>query len=161
MSNSSKVFSALECIAETLEISAPETNAENCWSLTLTDYHSVYFSETRKGDHLYLYTPLLEGRPNDSDLLLGIYENVLEMNMNYTRTQIGTVSWDSDLELLLYYKRLDLRDLDEAFLVLFLPVFIEASFEWRKILNELLRGKVIKKRKGPDKGMEPPHHLKL
>ncbi|MFT4553689.1 MAG: hypothetical protein ACI9S8_002330 [Chlamydiales bacterium] len=161
MSNNSVVFSALESIAEILEIAPPSTNAENCWSLTITDYHSVYFSEARKGDHLYLYSPLMEGVPQDSDLLLGIYETALEKNMNYSNTQIGNISWDSDLELLLYYKRLVLKDLDEAFLVLFLPVFIEASFEWRKTLNDFTTGKTMKKKKSPEKGTEPPHHLKL
>jgi hypothetical protein len=131
-----KVFNTLKVVAEVLDLEPPQPNNENSWVIEFSSYHALSFTYEEDKDYLYLCCPIMEDLPQDPVTQASLYKMVLEKNLNYAQTQTGTIGIDTQNNVILFYKRFALRDIDETYLLIFLPVFIEASLSWKTLIWE-------------------------
>jgi hypothetical protein len=121
-----------------LELAFDENNT--C-ILGIDNTFSLHITYEPNSDRLYLYSPLLDGLPKKESLLLSLYEFLLEGSILGGKMAGGGVGVATKEELILMHAYLEMGiGADAKALSRFAPIFVKTVEDWRKDVDELLKG---------------------
>ncbi len=127
--------------------------------LGIDNTFSLHITYEPHSDRLYLYSPILDGLPKDTNLRLKLYESLLEGSMLGGQMAGGGIGVATKEELILMHCVVEMGiGADPSALRRFAPVFVEAVERWRKKSKDISEGREPEPDKGPG-GMRPglPH----
>jgi hypothetical protein len=109
--------------------------------LGIDNTFSLHITYERNSDRLYLYSPILDGLPEDTKIRLKLYERLLEGSMLGGQMAGGGVGVAVKEGLILMHCVLDMGlGVDAMALRRFAPLFVEIVEKWREIVGKVMRG---------------------
>ncbi len=117
--------------------------------LGIDNTFSLHLTFEPNSDRLYLYSPILDGLPQDSKARLQLYEALLEGSMLGGQMAGGGIGVATKEELILMHCVLEMATADPSTLRRFAPIFVEAVERWRDIATKIVEGRYDKERDGP------------
>lgn len=108
--------------------------------LGIDNTFSLHLTYEPNSDRLYLYSPILDGLPQDPKTKLQLYEALLEGSMLGGQMAGGGIGVATKEELILMHCVLEMASADPSTLRRFAPVFVEAVERWRKIAADVIAG---------------------
>jgi hypothetical protein len=117
--------------------------------LGIDNTFSLHLTYEPNSDRLYLYSPILDGLPQDPKIRLQLYEALLEGSMLGGQMAGGGIGVATKEELILMHCVLEMASSDAATLRRFAPIFVEAVERWREIAQKIVEGRYDKDRDGP------------
>lgn len=117
--------------------------------LGIDNTFSLHITYEPNSDRLYLYSPILDGLPQDPKVRLQLYEALLEGSMLGGQMAGGGIGVATKEELILMHCVLEMIAADESALRRFAPIFVEAVERWRDIAKKIVEGRYDKDRDGP------------
>ncbi|HRD55331.1 MAG TPA: CesT family type III secretion system chaperone [Parachlamydiaceae bacterium] len=118
-----------------------EFDENNTCILGIDDEFSLHLTYEPNSKRLYLYSPLLDGLPKDSKVLLRLYERLLEGSMLGGQMAGGGVGVATKEELILMHCTLDMEHAVSSALRAFAPLYVETVEKWRKTCTEICEGR--------------------
>src|SRR3569832_751955 len=110
--------------------------------LGIDNTFSLHITYEPHSDRLYLYSPILDGLPKDTNLKLKLYESLLEGSMLGGQMAGGGIGVAVNEELILMHCVLEMGiGADPSALRRFAPIFVEAVERWRKRAKDLSEGR--------------------
>ncbi|MCP5509905.1 MAG: CesT family type III secretion system chaperone [Chlamydiales bacterium] len=114
----------------------------NTCILGIDNTFSLHLTYEPNSDRLYLYSPILDGLPKDSDTKLKLYEALMEGSMLGGQMAGGGVGLAVREELILMHAVLEMGSgTDPNSLRRFAPLFVEAVEKWRAKAKDLIEGR--------------------
>ncbi|HNA62884.1 MAG TPA: CesT family type III secretion system chaperone [Rhabdochlamydiaceae bacterium] len=124
--------------------------------LGIDNTFSLHITYEPHSDRLYLYSPILDGLPKDTNIRLKLYENILEGSMLGGQMAGGGIGVATNEELILMHCVIEMGiGADPSALRRFAPIFVEAVERWRKKAKDISEGREPEPDKGPGQGMRP------
>lgn len=117
--------------------------------LGIDNTFSLHLTYEPNSDRLYLYSPILDGLPQDAKSKLLLYETLLEGSMLGGQMAGGGIGVATKEELILMHCVLEMAHADAALLKRFAPVFVEAVERWRDVAQKIMEGRFDKERDAP------------
>lgn len=117
--------------------------------LGIDNTFSLHLTYEPNSDRLYLYSPILDGLPQDPKQRLQLYETLLEGSMLGGHMAGGGIGVATKEELILMHCVLEMASADASTLRRFAPIFVEAVEKWREIAQKIVEGRFDKERDGP------------
>lgn len=117
--------------------------------LGIDNTFSLHITYEPNSDRLYLYSPILDGLPQDPKVRLQLYEALLEGSMLGGQMAGGGIGVATKEELILMHCVLEMIAADVSALRRFAPIFVEAVERWRDIAKKIMEGRYDKDRDGP------------
>ncbi len=133
-----KILSILNAATQLLDLEAPIEEKAFTWSLLFHSDFRVFFTYSSKEKQLNVYVPLLDYFPPDPTHKAHLYQVLLNTCLRSHKTSVGSFGFDEKRALILFYKKLSHEEIDEAYLLVFLPVFVKTAIEWKKKIWESL-----------------------
>jgi len=118
-----------------------EFDENNTCILGIDDEFSLHITYEPNSKRLYLYSPLLDGLPSDSDLKLKLYERLLEGSMLGGQMAGGGCGVAVSEELILMHCTIDMEYAVSSALRAFAPLYVETVEKWRKICQDISEGR--------------------
>lgn len=118
-----------------------EFDENNTCILGIDDTFSLHITYEPNSKRLYLYSPLLDGLPKDTKVLLRLYEKLLEGSMLGGQMAGGGVGVAVKEELILIHCTIDMEYAVSSALRAFAPLYVETVEKWRKICAEIAEGR--------------------
>ncbi len=110
--------------------------------LGIDNEFSLHITYEPNSDRLYLYSPVLDGLPKDSNSKLKLYQALLEGSMLGGKMAGGGVGVAPAEELILMHAIMEVGgNTDVLALRRFAPVFVEAVEQWRKVAKDICEGR--------------------
>ena len=109
--------------------------------LGIDNTFSLHLTYEPNSDRLYLYSPILDGLPKDSDIRLALYEALLEGSMLGGQMAGGGIGVAVPEELILMHCTLDMEHAVSSALRAFAPLYVETVEKWRKKCKEVSEGR--------------------
>jgi hypothetical protein len=110
--------------------------------LGIDNTFSLHLTYEPNSDRLYLYSPILDGLPKDTQIKMKLYERLLEGSMLGGQMAGGGIGVAVNEELILMHAIIDMGiGVDPTALRRFAPVFVEAVERWRKKAKEICEGR--------------------
>ncbi len=110
--------------------------------LGIDNTFSLHLTYEPNSGRLYLYAPVLDGLPQDSQTKLRLYEALLEGSMLGGQMAGGGVGVAVKEELILMHCVLEMgHGADPASLRRFAPLFVEAVEKWRARAKAIIEGR--------------------
>jgi len=113
----------------------------NTCILGIDDEFSLHLTYEPNSKRLYMYSPLLDGLPQDPKVRLRLYERLLEGSMLGGQMAGGGVGVAVKEELILLHCTLDMEYAVSSALRAFAPLYVETVEKWRKICKEIMEGR--------------------
>ena len=132
-----------------LNLEGLQFDENNTCILGIDNKFSLHITYEPNSRRLYLYSPLLDGLPQDAKSRLVLYETLLEGSMLGGHMAGGGVGVAVKEELILMHCVLEMENADVLALRRFAPIFVEAVEKWRDILQKIIDGTFDKDRDGP------------
>lgn len=110
---------------------------------------SLHLTYEPNSDRLYLYSPILDGLPQDQKTRLLLYETLLEGSMLGGQMAGGGIGVATKEELILMHCVLEMASADASALRRFAPIFVEAVEKWRDVAKKIMEGRFDKERDAP------------
>ena len=127
--------------------------------LGIDNTFSLHITYEPHSDRLYLYSPILDGLPKDTNIRLKLYENLLEGSMLGGQMAGGGIGVAVNEELILMHCVLEMGiGADPHLLRRFAPIFVEAVERWREKSRAICEGREPKETgpaRPPMPGMGP------
>lgn len=117
--------------------------------LGIDNTFSLHLTYEPNSDRLYLYSPILDGLPQDPKTRLLLYETLLEGSMLGGQMAGGGIGVATKEELILMHCVLEMATADASTLRRFAPIFVESVEQWRAIAQKIMEGRYDKDRDGP------------
>lgn len=118
--------------------------------LGIDNTFSLHLTYEPNSDRLYLYSPILDGLPKDKQILLRLYESLLEGSMLGGQMAGGGIGVAVPEELILMHAVLEMGlGTDPHALRRFAPVFVDAVEKWREKAKAICEGKDVPKEAAP------------
>jgi len=136
-----------------LELSFDENNT--C-ILGIDDTFSFHLTYEPNSKRLYIYSPLLDGLPQDDKTKLKLYEALLEGSMLGGQMAGGGVGVAVKEELILIHCTLDMEHALPSQLRNFAPLYVEVVEKWREKCNAICEGRTPKDDDSKSQGILPP-----
>jgi hypothetical protein len=136
----------LKDFGKELGLEGLEFDENNTCILGIDDDYSLHLTYEPNSKRLYLYSPLLDGLPKDKEILLQLYEKLLEGSMLGGQMAGGGVGVAVKEELILVHSTLDMEHAQPATLRAYAPIFLEMVERWRKMCREVSERRVESKR---------------
>jgi len=129
----------------------------NTCILGIDNAFSLHLTYEPNSDRLYLYSPLLDGLPKDSKILLSLYEHLLVGSMLGGQMAGGGVGVAVPEELILMHAYIEMGVGSDAFaLSRFAPLFVETVEKWRGKVKDIMEGRPPEdKKEGTAPGRSP------
>ena len=108
--------------------------------LGIDNTFSLHLTYEPNSDRLYLYSPILDGLPQDDKTKLLLYEVMLEGSMLGGQMAGGGVGVATKEELILMHSVLEMGAAEAASLRKFAPLFVEAVEKWRAVAEKIVTG---------------------
>jgi hypothetical protein len=113
----------------------------NTCILGIDNTFSLHLTFEPNSDRLYLYSPILDGLPKDTKILLKLYERLLEGSMLGGQMAGGGIGVATKEELILMHSIIDMGlGVDASALRRFAPLFVETVEKWREIVDKICKG---------------------
>jgi len=125
-----------------------EFDENNTCILGIDDEFSLHLTYEPNSKRLYLYSPLIDGLPKDTKLLLKLYERLLEGSLLGGQMAGGGCGVAVKEELILIHCTLDMEHAPSNALRAFAPLYVETVEKWRRICADIAQGR--------DEGTTPP-----
>jgi hypothetical protein len=110
--------------------------------LGIDNTFSLHITYEPHSDRLYLYSPILDGLPKDSQNRLKLYESLLEGSMLGGQMAGGGIGVAVNEELILMHCVIEMGiGADPSALRRFAPIFVEAVERWRKRAKDISEGR--------------------
>jgi len=110
--------------------------------LGIDNTFSLHITYEPHSDRLYLYSPILDGLPKDTNLKLKLYESLLEGSMLGGQMAGGGIGVAVNEELILMHCVIEMGiGADPSSLRRFAPIFVEAVERWRKRAKDISEGR--------------------
>ncbi len=116
--------------------------------LGIDNAFSLHLTYEPNSDRLYLYSPILDGLPQDPKTKLLLYETLLEGSMLGGQMAGGGVGVATKEELILMHCVIEMAIADVLTLRRFAPIFVEAVEKWRAVADKIKQGTYDKERDG-------------
>jgi hypothetical protein len=118
----------IQVAARVLESPNPVLEENGEFTIQLTYFQKIHFRYEEKSNLVYIYMPIL-GEQAEQALFCRQKEifYLLEETPHQVQTEVGTFGYDPFLEQIIFYNRLFLSDVNEVYLSMYLPLFIEAA----------------------------------
>lgn len=114
----------------------------NTCILGIDNAFSLHLTYEPNSDRLYIYAPLLDGLPKETDKKLSLYQALLEGSMLGGHMAGGGVGVAVKEELILMHCVVEMGiGTDSSALRRFAPLFVESVEKWRERIEKLLDGK--------------------
>ena len=113
----------------------------NTCILGIDDEFSMHLTYEPNSDRLYVYSPLLDGLPQDVNIRVKLYEKLLEGSMLGGQMAGGGVGVAVKEELILLHCVIDMAYAATTLLRAFAPLFVETVEKWRKVCKDILEGR--------------------
>lgn len=117
--------------------------------LGIDNTFSLHLTYEPNSDRLYLYSPILDGLPQDPKMRLLLFETLLEGSMLGGQMAGGGIGVATKEELILMHCVLEMAHADQSVLRRFAPLFVEAVERWRDIAQKIVEGTYDRERDGP------------
>lgn len=117
--------------------------------LGIDNTFSLHLTYEPNSDRLYLYSPILDGLPQDDKTRLLLYEVMLEGSMLGGQMAGGGVGVATKEELILMHSVLEMGSAEAASLRKFAPLFVEAVEKWREVGTKIIAGTFDRERDRP------------
>jgi len=118
-----------------------EFDENNTCILGIDDEFSMHITFEPNSDRLYLYSPILDGLPNDTKLKLKLYEKLLEGSMLGGQMAGGGIGVAPKEELILMHCTIDMAHAVSSSLRAFAPLYVETVEKWRKAAKDISEGR--------------------
>jgi len=118
-----------------------EFDENNTCILGIDDEFSMHLTYEPNSNRLYLYSPLLDGLPSDTNIRLRLYEKLLEGSMLGGQMAGGGVGVAVKEELILMHCTIDMAHAVPSALRAFAPLYVETVEKWRKICADVSEGR--------------------
>ena len=118
-----------------------EFDENNTCILGIDDQFSMHLTYEPNSDRLYIYSPLLDGLPQNDQIKLKLYERLLEGSMLGGQMAGGGVGVASQEELILLHCTLEMAHAEAGALRSFAALYVEVVEKWRKICEDLAAGR--------------------
>jgi len=125
-----------------LNLEGLEFDENNTCILGIDDQFSMHLTYEPNSDRLYIYSPLLDGLPDDKTNLLKLYERLLEGSLLGGQMAGGGVGVAVKEGLILIHCTLDMSHAYSTALRAFAPLYVETVEKWRRICADLAEGRV-------------------
>jgi hypothetical protein len=110
--------------------------------LGIDNTFSLHITYEPHSDRLYLYSPILDGLPKDTNIKLKLYESLLEGSMLGGQMAGGGIGVAVNEELILMHCVIEMGiGADPSSLRRFAPIFVEAVERWRKRAKDISEGR--------------------
>lgn len=109
--------------------------------LGIDNTFSLHLTYEPNSDRLYLYSPILDGLPKDSQVRLRLYEALLEGAMLGGQMAGGGVGVAVKEELILIHCTIDMEHAIAQALRAFAPLYVETVEKWRGICRDICEGR--------------------
>lgn len=110
--------------------------------LGIDNTFSLHITYEPHSDRLYLYSPILDGLPKDTNIKLKLYESLLEGSMLGGQMAGGGIGVAPNEELILMHCVIEMGiGADPSSLRRFAPIFVEAVERWRKRAKDISEGR--------------------
>ncbi len=113
----------------------------NTCILGIDDEFSMHLTYEPNSDRLYVYSPLLDGLPRDTQHRLKLYEKLLEGSMLGGQMAGGGVGVAVKEELILLHCVIDMAYAVPSLLRAFAPLYVETVEKWRKVCRDISEGR--------------------
>lgn len=113
----------------------------NTCILGIDDEFSMHLTYEPNSDRLYVYSPLLDGLPQDDKTRLKLYERLLEGSMLGGQMAGGGVGVAVKEGLILIHCVVDMAYAATSLLRAFAPLYVETVEKWRKICKDISEGR--------------------
>ena len=133
--------SNLKEFGKELGLAGLEFDENNTCILGIDDQFSMHLTYEPNSDRLYLYSPLLDGLPQDDKTRLRLYERLLEGSMLGGQMAGGGAGVAVKEGLILLHCTLDMAHALPQALRAFAPLFVDIVEKWRKGCQELSEGR--------------------
>jgi hypothetical protein len=133
----------LEEFGKELGLEGLEFDENNTCILGIDDQFSMHLTFEPNSDRLYIYSPLLDGLPKDTKILLRLYERLLEGSMLGGQMAGGGVGVAVKEELILMHCTLDMAHAYPSALRAFAPLYVETVEKWRKLCADICEGREV------------------
>ncbi|MBA3237547.1 MAG: CesT family type III secretion system chaperone [Parachlamydiaceae bacterium] len=124
-----------------LNLEGLEFDENNTCILGIDDTFSLHLTYEPNSKRLYLYSPLLDGLPQDDKVKLRLYERLLEGSMLGGQMAGGGVGVAVKEGLILIHCTIDMEHAHPSALRAFAPLYVETVEKWRKICAEICEGR--------------------
>ncbi len=125
--------------------------------LGIDNTFSLHLTYEPNSDRLYLYSPILDGLPKDTKILLKLYEALLEGSMLGGQMAGGGIGVATPEELILMHAIIEMGPgTDAKALCRFAPVFVDAVEKWRDKAKRINEGQDVPREPSPTGGLPPP-----
>lgn len=124
-----------------LNLEGLEFDENNTCILGIDNEFSLHITYEPNSDRLYLYSPILDGLPQDDKTKLALYEKLLKGSMLGGQMAGGGVGVATEEQLILMHTMIEMGlGVDTAALRRFAPLFVETVGKWRDMVQKILVG---------------------
>lgn len=102
---------------------------------------SLHLTYEEHSDRLYVYSPLLDGLPENVNRKVALYEKLLEGSMLGGQMAGGGVGVAVKEQLILMHCVLDMKYAETNLLKAFAQLFIETVVKWRTVCSDICAGR--------------------
>ncbi|MCB1180981.1 MAG: CesT family type III secretion system chaperone [Chlamydiia bacterium] len=113
----------------------------NTCILGIDDEFSMHLTYEPNSDRLYVYSPLIDGLPRDTEIRMKLYEKLLEGSMLGGQMAGGGVGVAVKEELILLHCVIDMAYAVPSLLRAFAPLYVETVEKWRKVCRDISEGR--------------------
>ena len=129
-----------------LNLEGLDFDENNTCILGIDNTFSLHITYEPNSDRLYLYSPILDGLPKDSQVRLRLYEALLEGAMLGGQMAGGGIGVAVPEELILMHAVIEMGvGADPSALRRFAPLFVEAVERWRGRVKDITEGREVAK----------------
>ena len=124
-----------------LTLEGLDFDENNTCILGIDNTFSLHITYEPNSDRMYLYSPILDGLPQDDKIRLKLYEKLLTGSMLGGQMAGGGVGVAVDEELILLHTIIEMGlGVDPAALRRFAPLFVETVEQWRTMVDKICNG---------------------
>jgi len=138
----------LQEFGKELGLEGLEFDENNTCILGIDDEFSLHITYEPNSKRLYLYSPLLDGLPDDDKIKLRLYERLLEGTILGGQVAGGGIGVATKEGLILLHCTVPMEHAEANALRQFAPLYVETVEKWRKICEDLKEGR--------EPSVEPP-----
>lgn len=158
--------SNLQEFGKELGLQGLQFDENNTCILGIDDQFSLHITYEPNSNRLYLYSPILDGLPENADTKLKLYSRILEGTMLGGQVAGGGVGVAENEGLILLHCYIEMAHAEVNALRNFAPLYVETVEKWRKACEDIKErgttdvdftpGVPLAGGKAAPSGMQPP-----
>jgi len=126
----------LKLLSSMLEVNSMCLDEEDSFVFELNYHQKVHFRYNEEIDQLYLFMPIANELPKNENLRKEVCTNLFEESLHLACPEVGRVGFDKEIGSLVFYNRIDMATVDDIYLAMYIPIFIESALDWMQIADQ-------------------------